>query len=73
VGSGEVLVFDTGPLSHCARENCLWVLKAVVGVGEVKFVSALADDLLAGEYRLPIGPGGFEEFEEWATDNGLPP
>jgi hypothetical protein len=34
VGSGEVLVFDTGPLSQCARMNCLWVLKAVVGVGE---------------------------------------
>lgn len=31
-------------------------------------VSALADDLLATEYRLPFGPG---EFERWATENDL--
>lgn len=34
----------------------------------VRLVSALADDLLAGVYRLPFGPGG---FEKWAGDNGL--
>lgn len=27
----EILVFDTGPLSHFARQNWLGVLKAVVG------------------------------------------
>jgi predicted nucleic acid-binding protein len=34
----------------------------------VKLVSALADDLLATEYRLPFQPGG---FEKWANENGL--
>lgn len=34
----------------------------------VKLVSALADDLLMGQYRLPFGPG---KFEAWATDNDL--
>jgi predicted nucleic acid-binding protein len=36
----------------------------------VKLVSALADDLLASEYRLPFGPGG---FETWASENGVLP
>jgi len=34
----------------------------------VKLVSALADDLLAGEYHLPFTTGG---FEKWAGENGL--
>lgn len=34
----------------------------------VKLVSALADDLLATEYRLPFTAGG---FERWANDNEL--
>lgn len=34
----------------------------------VKLVSALADDLLTGEYRLPFRPGG---FESWASECGL--
>ena len=34
----------------------------------VKLVSALADDLLATEYRLPFSPGG---FETWATEKEL--
>jgi predicted nucleic acid-binding protein len=34
----------------------------------VKLVSALADDLLATDYRLPFGAGG---FERWADDQGL--
>ncbi|WP_157491041.1 MULTISPECIES: hypothetical protein [Protofrankia] len=36
----------------------------------VKLVSALADDPLTGEYRLPFEAGG---FEKWASENGLPP
>ncbi|GAA3830741.1 hypothetical protein GCM10022226_59500 [Sphaerisporangium flaviroseum] len=31
-------------------------------------VGELADDLLASEYHLPFGPGG---FVTWATENGL--
>ncbi|HEX5406738.1 MAG TPA: hypothetical protein VFX16_31065 [Pseudonocardiaceae bacterium] len=34
----------------------------------VKLVSALADDLLIGQYRLPFGPGC---FEAWANESGL--
>ena len=34
----------------------------------VKLVAALADDLLATEYRFPFAVGG---FEEWATRNAL--
>ena len=33
----------------------------------VRLVAALADDLLASQYRLPFGPGG---FEKWAADSG---
>lgn len=38
------------------------------GLLTVKLVSALADDLMAGDYRLPFGRGG---FEKWASENGL--
>jgi predicted nucleic acid-binding protein len=34
----------------------------------VKLVSALADDLIATQYRLPFSPGG---FERWASHNGM--
>ncbi len=126
----EILVFDTGPLSHFALADWLGVLKAVVGkrvavipdtvavelraggardsriaavadapwievrelsspheldlfgtfssllveddrnVGEaaVLALAALADDLLATEYRLPFKRG---RFEEWATEHDM--
>lgn len=38
------------------------------GLLTVALASAIADDLLAGQYRLPFGPGGFAEFAE---HNGL--
>ncbi|MEU4834324.1 hypothetical protein [Streptosporangium sp. NPDC023615] len=34
----------------------------------VPMVEALADDLLAGKYFLPFGPGG---FRKWALEEGL--
>jgi predicted nucleic acid-binding protein len=37
------------------------------GLLTVPLVSAVADDLLAREYRLPFKPGG---FEKWAADQG---
>jgi len=40
------------------------------GLLTVPLVSALADDLLNGEYRLPFGSGG---FEKWASENGMLP
>jgi predicted nucleic acid-binding protein len=36
------------------------------GLLTMRLVSALADDLLNGEYRLPFPPGG---FEKWAREN----
>ncbi len=38
------------------------------GLLTLPLVSALADDLLAIEYRLPFKPG---EFERWATEQGI--
>lgn len=38
------------------------------GLLTVPLVSALADDLLTDEYRLPFGPGG---FARWAAEQGL--
>lgn len=38
------------------------------GLLTVPLVSAIADDLLAGEYRLPFAPGG---FARWAQENDL--
>ena len=37
------------------------------GLLTVSLVGALADDLIASEYHLPFGPGG---FEAWAKDQG---
>ncbi|MEJ1110771.1 MULTISPECIES: hypothetical protein [unclassified Kribbella] len=38
------------------------------GLLTVPLVSAVADDLLTHQYRLPFGPGG---FARWADDEGL--
>ncbi|WP_019634699.1 hypothetical protein [Actinomadura atramentaria] len=38
------------------------------GLLTVALVSALADQLMEGEYRLPFGLGG---FERWAKEQGL--
>lgn len=38
------------------------------GLLTLPLVSALADDLLASQYRLPFEPGG---FERWAAENNL--
>lgn len=38
------------------------------GLLTIPLVSALADDLIAGSYRLPFEAGG---FEKWVADNGL--
>lgn len=44
----EVLVFDTGPLSHFARHNWLGVLKAVVGERTAVIPDVVAAELQAG-------------------------
>jgi predicted nucleic acid-binding protein len=47
-------------LCDAVRENVL----------TIELVSAVADDLIEGEYRLPFPTGG---FRKWAQDNGLVP
>jgi predicted nucleic acid-binding protein len=44
----EVLVFDTGPLSHFARQSWLGVLKAVVGDRTAIIPDVVVDELTAG-------------------------
>lgn len=38
------------------------------GLLTVSLVARIADDLLATQYRLPLGPGG---FKAWATEQGF--
>ncbi len=47
----EVLVFDTGPLSHFARHNWLGVLKAVVGDRTAVIPDVVVDELRTGAAR----------------------
>lgn len=48
VDSIESLVFDTGPLSHLAREGWLGVLKAVVGKRRAFIPDVVVDELRQG-------------------------
>jgi predicted nucleic acid-binding protein len=50
------------------RTGTLGLLCAAIdgGLLTVALVSALADDLISGRYRLPFAPGG---FEKWWIDN----
>lgn len=67
---------DDGPARRAAEDHGIALRPALAllceairdGLLTVALVSALADDLLISAYRLPFGPGG---FEEWAADNGL--
>ena len=73
--SGGVAVVDDGAARRAARDHkvpyrpTLALLCEAVrqGLLTVRLVSALADDLLVGVYRLPFGPGG---FEKWAVEHG---
>jgi predicted nucleic acid-binding protein len=73
--TGGVAVVDDGAARRAARKQgvtCKPTLSLLCdavrdGLLTVSLVSALADDLLAGVYRLPFGPGG---FEKWATEHG---
>lgn len=44
----EILVFDTGPLTHIAREGWLGVLKAVVGQRRALVPDTVVDELQRG-------------------------
>jgi predicted nucleic acid-binding protein len=76
--AGGVAVIDDGAGRRAAKDHSI-ELRGTLGLLcdairdqllTVKLVSALADDLLASQYRLPFGPGG---FEQWATENDLTP
>lgn len=47
----EILVFDTGPLSHFAKENWLGVLKAVVGARRAVIPDVVVGELEEGSVR----------------------
>jgi predicted nucleic acid-binding protein len=71
-------VIDDGPARKIAREynvphiGTLGLLCEALqdGILTVELISAVADDLIEGEYRLPFLTGG---FRKWALDNGLVP
>lgn len=73
---GHKLVIDDRVASNHARRaglNCRGTLALLCdAIREKKLtvamVSELADDLLAGEYRLPFETG---RFAQWADENGL--
>ena len=47
----EILVFDTGPLSHFAKQNWLGVLKAVVGDRQALIPDVVVQELTEGARR----------------------
>lgn len=65
-GAGRKAADDHG----VAKKPTLALLCEAIhsGLLTVKLVSALADDLLATEYRLPFEAGG---FERWASEQGM--
>jgi predicted nucleic acid-binding protein len=73
---GGVAVIDDGAGRkaaddhHVQKRPTLALLCEAIhsGLLTVKLVSALADDLIATEYRLPFEAGG---FERWAQDQGM--
>lgn len=51
MSSTETLIFDTGPLSHFARESWLGVLKAVVGDRRAMVPDTVVSELQIGARR----------------------
>jgi predicted nucleic acid-binding protein len=73
---GGVAVVDDGAARKAADDHGVPKLPTLAllceairsGLLTIGLVSALADDLIASEYRLPFGPG---EFEMWAEAKNL--
>lgn len=73
---GATAIIDDGPARNAAKKygipcrGTLGLVCDAVNQGQVPLAmaSALADDLLESEYRLPFRRG---EFLAWAKDNGL--
>lgn len=78
VALGATVVVDDGTARKAAKDagvNIKPTLSLLCdgirdGLLTVDLVSALADDLIAGSYRLPFQPGG---FRRWAAENDLVP
>ena len=51
----------------CTRTLALLCEAMHSGLVTLDFVSQIADELIATDYRLPFGPGG---FKNWANKNG---
>ena len=74
--SGGVAVVDDGAPRKAAQRHRVTVKPTLAllceairsGLLTVDLASAVADDLVIGQYRLPFGPG---EFEKWARENLL--
>lgn len=74
--TGGVAVIDDGAGRRAAKDYGISLRPTLAlccdaihaGLLTVPLVSALADDLLANEYRLPFGPGG---FAAWVNECGL--
>lgn len=73
---GAIAVVDDGAARKAARDFAVALRPTLAllcdairdGLLTVRMVSDLADHLLETEYRLPFGPGG---FENWADEQGL--
>jgi predicted nucleic acid-binding protein len=76
--NGATAVVDDGPARKIARADNVAHIGTLGLLCEalrenlltVDLISAVADHLLEGEYRLPFGTGG---FAKWAHDQGLVP
>lgn len=53
--AAEILVFDTGPLIHFARQSWLGVLKAVVADRMALIPDVVVDELTNSAYRFRLG------------------
>lgn len=73
---GGIAVIDDGAGRHAAKAHGVTLRPMLVllceairsGLLTIELVEALADDLLASQYRLPFQPGG---FKRWAQEQGL--
>jgi predicted nucleic acid-binding protein len=71
-----IAVVDDGAARKAGRDNGVEIRPTLALLCDavrldlltIKLVGALADDLLATQYRLPFRPGG---FAEWASETGM--
>lgn len=75
MSTGDILVFDTSPLCHFARENWLGVLKAVVGERTAVIPDTVAHELRTGAMRdsrvQAVLDASWIEMRELRTDEEI--